>query len=110
MPRMTINGTGIEYELLGKDGDPPVALTPGGRFTMEVPGLREMADVFVKAGRQVLIYDRPNCGKSDVCLAGESESECEGQSFSRLEAIIEEEFKGDDESVGGKSKQEELLD
>ena len=43
-------------------------------------------------------------------MAGESESECEGQSFSRLEAIIEEEFKGDDESVGGKSRQEGLLD
>jgi len=84
MPRLKINGVGIEYELLGKDGNPPVALTPGGRFTMDVPGLREMADVFVKAGKQVLIYDRPNCGKSDVCLDGESESENQAEALAGL--------------------------
>ncbi len=75
MPRATINGTGIEYELHGKEGDPAIALTPGGRFTMDVPGLREFAGELVKGGRRVLIYDRPNCGYSDVCLEGESESE-----------------------------------
>jgi pimeloyl-ACP methyl ester carboxylesterase len=75
MARADIYGTGIEYELHGKDGDPAVALTPGGRFTMDVPGLREFAGELVKGGRQVLIYDRPNCGYSDVCLDGESESE-----------------------------------
>ena len=32
---MIINGIGIEYELLGKEGDPSVSLTPGGRFSME---------------------------------------------------------------------------
>ena len=75
MARAEIYGTGIEYELHGKDGDPAVALTPGGRFTMDVPGLREFAQELVKGGRQVLIYDRPNCGYSDACLEGESESE-----------------------------------
>ena len=75
MARADIHGTGIEYELHGKDGDPPVALTPGGRFTMDVPGLRLFAAELVKGGRQVLIYDRPNCGYSDSCLEGESESE-----------------------------------
>ena len=75
MARADIYGTGIEYELHGKDGDPPVALTPGGRFTMDVPGLREFAGELVMGGRQVLIYDRPNCGYSDSCLEGESESE-----------------------------------
>lgn len=75
MARAEIYGTGIEYELHGKDGDPPVALTPGGRFTMDVPGLRLFAAELVKGGRQVLIYDRPNCGYSDSCLEGESESE-----------------------------------
>ena len=84
MPRKKINGIGIEYELLGKKGNPPVALTPGGRFTMDVPGLREMADKFVKAGYYVLIYDRPNCGKSDVCLSGESESENQAEALAGL--------------------------
>lgn len=84
MPRKKINGIGIEYELLGKKGDPAVALTPGGRFTMDVPGLREMAEKFVKAGRRVLIYDRPNCGKSDVCLDGASESENQADALAGL--------------------------
>ena len=84
MARANIYGTGIEYELHGKDGDPAVALTPGGRFTMDVPGLREFAGELVKGGRQVLIYDRPNCGYSDVCLEGESESETQADRLSGL--------------------------
>jgi pimeloyl-ACP methyl ester carboxylesterase len=84
MARATILGTGIEYELHGKDGDPAVALTPGGRFTMDVPGLREFAGELVKGGRQVLIYDRPNCGYSDVCLEGESESENQAERLAGL--------------------------
>ncbi|GGC16390.1 alpha/beta hydrolase [Novosphingobium endophyticum] len=84
MPKIDVDGIGIAYELLGKDGDPPVALTPGGRFTMDVPGLREMAEEFVKAGRRVLIYDRPNCGLSDACLRGESESEMQAEALSGL--------------------------
>jgi len=84
MARATILGTGIEYELHGKDGDPAVALTPGGRFTMDVPGLREFAGELAKGGRQVLIYDRPNCGYSDVCLEGESESETQAERLAGL--------------------------
>ena len=48
MERMDVNGVGIAYELIGKAGDPAVALTPGGRFTMDVPGLREMAELFAE--------------------------------------------------------------
>ncbi len=84
MARATIYGTGIEYELHGKEGDPAVALTPGGRFTMDVPGLREFAQDLVKGGRRVLIYDRPNCGYSDVCLEGESESETQAERLAGL--------------------------
>jgi pimeloyl-ACP methyl ester carboxylesterase len=84
MARAIIYGTGIEYELHGKEGDPAVALTPGGRFTMDVPGLREFAAELVKGGRRVLIYDRPNCGYSDVCLEGESESENQAERLAGL--------------------------
>lgn len=84
MPRIDVGGIGIAYELLGREGDPAVALTPGGRFTMDVPGLREMAESFVQAGRRVLIYDRPNCGLSDACLLGESESEMQAEALSGL--------------------------
>lgn len=84
MPRENIDGIGIEYELHGKEGDPAVALTPGGRFTMDVPGLREMAQEFVAAGRRVLIYDRPNCGYSDTTLRGETESETQAEALAGL--------------------------
>src|SRR5579871_6883653 len=84
MDRQTVNGLSIAYELLGNEGDPAVALTPGGRFTMDVPGLREMAEAFVAAGRRVLIYDRPNCGYSDACLLGESESEMQAEALAGL--------------------------
>lgn len=84
MARINVNGIGIEYELHGKEGDPAIALTPGGRFTMDVPGLREFAAELVAGGRRVLIYDRPNCGKSDACLLGESESEMQAEALSGL--------------------------
>ena len=84
MPRITVDGIGITYELLGKEGDPAVALTPGGRFSMDTPGLRELAQELVKGGRRVLIYDRPNCGQSDVCLRGESESEMQAEALTGL--------------------------
>lgn len=82
--KIEVGGINIAYELLGKEGDPTIALTPGGRFTMDVPGLREMAEDFVKAGYRVLIYDRPNCGKSDACLLGASESEMQAEALSGL--------------------------
>lgn len=75
---------GIEYELLGDQGRQPVALTPGGRFTMDSPGIREMAAELAAAGKRVLLYDRPNCGKSDVCLAGSSESENQAEALAGL--------------------------
>lgn len=84
MNKIDVDGIGIAYELLGREGDPAVALTPGGRFTMDVPGLRDMAEEFVKAGRRVLIYDRPNCGYSDACLRGPSESEMQAEALSGL--------------------------
>lgn len=36
------------------------------------------------AGKRVLLYDRPNCGKSDVCLAGTSESENQAEALAGL--------------------------
>lgn len=81
MPRATINGIGIEYELLGPEGAQPVALTPGGRFHMATPGVREFAEALAAGGRRVLIYDRPNCGKSDAFIGGLSESENQADSL-----------------------------
>jgi pimeloyl-ACP methyl ester carboxylesterase len=74
MARTDINGVGIEYELVGEVGRPAVALTPGGRFAMDSPGLPELAQQLAAGGRRVLLWDRPNCGLSDPCFDGTSES------------------------------------
>jgi 2-hydroxy-6-oxonona-2,4-dienedioate hydrolase len=71
MPSREINGGRIVYELLG-EGD-PLVLTPGGRFSMEYPGVRPLAEKLAEH-YQVLLWDRPNTGQSDVKFTGESES------------------------------------
>jgi pimeloyl-ACP methyl ester carboxylesterase len=84
MARIEIGEIGIEYELLGKPGDPAVALTPGGRFPKDIPGLPELAERLVAGGRRVLLWDRPNCGASDVCFAGDNESELQAVTLTKL--------------------------
>jgi pimeloyl-ACP methyl ester carboxylesterase len=84
MDRIDIDGVGIAYELIGKAGDPAVALTPGGRFCMDVPGLRGLAENLAAGGRRVLIWDRPNCGYSDTVLRGASESETQAEVLAGL--------------------------
>jgi 2-hydroxy-6-oxonona-2,4-dienedioate hydrolase len=63
---MEIHGGLVEYEVLGPAGGQPVVLTPGGRFSRDVPGLRPLAGALAGGGLRVLIWDRPNCGASDV--------------------------------------------
>jgi len=55
MDKIDVDGITIAHELIGKAGDPAVALTPGGRFCMDVPGLRELAENIAAGGRRVLI-------------------------------------------------------
>jgi pimeloyl-ACP methyl ester carboxylesterase len=68
-----IDGTTIAYEVIG-EGTPWV-VTPGGRFSKESPGIRELAEAIAGGGYQVLIWDRPNTGASSVCFSGASESD-----------------------------------
>ena len=72
MPVEQINGLGIAYEVIGQ-GQPWV-ITPGGRFSKDAPGVRELAQALAATGKQVLIWDRPNTGASEVCFDGDSES------------------------------------
>ena len=59
---MEINGGNVVYEILGETGD-FIALTPGGRYSKDIEGLRPLAEELVKGGYRVLLWDRPNCGK-----------------------------------------------
>jgi pimeloyl-ACP methyl ester carboxylesterase len=74
MARATVDGLTLGYELIGDAGGRPWVITPGGRFTKESPGIRQLAVELSQAGNRVLIWDRPNCGESDVNFTGSSES------------------------------------
>src|SRR5258708_19910059 len=83
---MEINGGNVVYEILGKKGD-FIALTPGGRYSKDIDGLRPLAQELVKGGYRVLLWDRPNCGKSDLQYYGQSESHMRAET---LHALITE--------------------
>ncbi len=78
-----INGGNVVYEILGKTGD-FIVLTPGGRFSKDIEGLRPLAEELVKGGYRVLLWDRPNCGKSDVQFYGQSESHMRAETLHKL--------------------------
>ena len=78
-----VNGGNVVYEILGKEGD-FIALTPGGRFSKDIAGLRPLAQALVKGGYRVLLWDRPNCGKSDVQFYGKSESHMRAETLHAL--------------------------
>ena len=68
-----INGIGLAYDLIGS-GARTAVITPGGRFSKDTPGVRALSERLADRGLRVLIWDRPNCGQSDLCFTGESES------------------------------------
>ncbi|BBZ03465.1 alpha/beta hydrolase [Mycolicibacterium chitae] len=78
-----INGGNVVYEILGEKGD-FIALTPGGRFSKDIPGLRPLAEALAAGGYRVLLWDRPNCGKSDVQFYGQSESHMRAETLAKL--------------------------
>ena len=84
MARIAVDGIGIEYELLGKPGDPAVALTPGGRFAMDSAGHQGLAQFAQAGGRRVLLWDRPNCGSSDLCFEADHESALHARALTGL--------------------------
>jgi len=78
-----VNGGNVVYEILGNSGD-LIVLTPGGRFSKEIPGLRPLAEALVDGGYRVLLWDRPNCGASDVQFYGQSESHMRAETLHGL--------------------------
>jgi pimeloyl-ACP methyl ester carboxylesterase len=78
-----VNGGNVVYETLGKEGE-FIALTPGGRYSKDIEGLRPLAKKLVEGGYRVLLWDRPNCGKSDVQFYGQSESHMRAETLHAL--------------------------
>jgi pimeloyl-ACP methyl ester carboxylesterase len=82
MPTIGVDGTTIAYEIIGAGA--PWVITPGGRFTKEAPGVRDLAEALAAQGQRVLIWDRPNTGASDICFTGGSESEMQADHLAGL--------------------------
>ena len=80
---MEIHGGNVVYEILGTS-DELIVLTPGGRFGKDIPGLRPLAQALVDGGYSVLLWDRPNCGASDVQFYGPSESHMRAETLAAL--------------------------
>lgn len=74
MPSIEIHGGQVVYEILGPQNGDSIVITPGGRFSKDVPGLRPLAEKLAEGGMKVLLWDRPNTGASDVQFCGRSES------------------------------------
>lgn len=81
--QIEINGGNVVYEILGSEGE-FVAVTPGGRFGKDVRGLRPLAEALVAGGYRVLLWDRPNCGASDVQFYGYTESHMRAETLMQL--------------------------
>jgi len=82
MARAIIDGLSISYEVIGEGR--PWVVTPGGRFSKDYPGVRELAQGLAEQGNRVLIWDRPNTGESDVCFTGASESAMQADTLAGL--------------------------
>jgi pimeloyl-ACP methyl ester carboxylesterase len=67
MPLAKVRGVNMNYKVIGEHG-PWVALSPGGR--RDISGIELLAGKVAEAGHRVVIFDRRNCGASDVVIDG----------------------------------------
>jgi pimeloyl-ACP methyl ester carboxylesterase len=63
-----IRGVNMNYKIIGDHG-PWVALSPGGR--RDISGIELLAGKVADTGYRVVIFDRRNCGASDVVIDGQ---------------------------------------
>ena len=81
MPAIQINGCTIHYEEIGTGGV-PLAFTPGSRNPKSI--MRPVAERMAPPYRG-FIYDRRNCGASDIIIAGDqSEQEIWADDLAQL--------------------------
>ena len=50
MPAVEVNGGVVEYDFLGDAGAPVIVVTPGGRFSKDVPGVRRFGEALAEGG------------------------------------------------------------
>ena len=89
MAEVEINGGRVVYEFIGPAEGVVVVLTPGGRFGKDHGGVRELGEALAAGGHRVLLWDRPNCGASDVQLFGRTESHMRAETLGALLEILD---------------------
>lgn len=67
MPIANVRGVEMNYKILGGQG-PWVALSPGGR--RDISGIELLAGKVADHGYRVVVFDRRNCGASEVVIDG----------------------------------------
>ncbi len=82
MTTVDIGGIRIAYDVIGEGR--PWVITPGGRYSKDTPGVRELAEELARHGQRVVIWDRPNTGASDVHFSGASESQMQADVLADL--------------------------
>src|SRR5580698_5844750 len=79
-----VNGGIVVYEFVGPEDGEVVTFTHGGRMGKDVGGVHELANALADGGKRVLLWDRPNCGRSDVQLFGVTESHMRAETLGLL--------------------------
>lgn len=66
MPRVVVDGVSLAYETMGSGQ--PIVFLPGGRSSRDLmrPIVRPLSNDY-----RCVIYDRRNCGESDIVIGGE---------------------------------------
>src|SRR6478609_6793103 len=81
---LEVNGGIVVHEFVGPEDGDVVVLTPGGRFGKDYPGVHGLASSLAEGGKRVLLWDRPNCGRSDIQVYGRSESHMRAETLGLL--------------------------
>jgi pimeloyl-ACP methyl ester carboxylesterase len=84
MAEIEVNGGKVVYEFVGPENGEVVVVTPGGRFSKDYGGVHELANKLAAGGKRVLLWDRPNCGMSDVQFFGQSESHMRAETLGKM--------------------------
>lgn len=88
MSEVHVNGGKVIYEFIGPVDGEVVVLTPGGRFGKDQGGVRELGEALAAGGKRVLLWDRPNCGASDVQLFGKTESHMRAETLGAMLDVL----------------------
>ena len=82
MTTVDIGGIHIAYDVIGEGR--PWVITPGGRYSKDTPGVRQLAEELARHGQRVVIWDRPNTGASDVHFTGAVSPEMQADALANL--------------------------